>query len=222
MLATPAIPRSKRNSTMSSATSTESAPFQTWHFFVLAALVAATAAVLLSSDPSPSTLILTSLGIGAASAAGLALVRTLGPLAGGELPERDVRGRAAAALEREKMLVLRSIKELEFDRAMGKVSEADFAEMSQRLRARAIGLMRQLDEGGYRELVERDVRARLERASVRAATAPEIDAQPASAPAIRSVTGTARLACQSCGTSNDPDSRFCKQCGHRLGEDVAG
>jgi hypothetical protein len=31
--------------------------------------------------------------------------------------------------------VLRSIKELEFDRAMGKMSEKDFAEMSARLRA---------------------------------------------------------------------------------------
>jgi hypothetical protein len=208
---------------MSSATSTESAPFQTWQFFVLAALVAATAAVLLSSDSSPSNLIVVSLGIGAASAAGLALVRTLRPLTGGEVSERDVRGRAAAGLEREKLLVLRSIKELEFDRAMGKVSEADFAEMSQRLRARAIGLMRQLDEGGYRELVERDVRVRLERASVRAAAAAETsDAPPAAAPPIRSVTETARLACQGCGTSNDPDSRFCKQCGQRLGEDVAG
>ena len=48
-------------------------------------------------------------------------------------------GRTRAALEREKTLVLRSIKELEFDRAMGKVSEKDFAEMSARLRARAAG-----------------------------------------------------------------------------------
>ena len=45
--------------------------------------------------------------------------------------------RAAALLEREKALALRTIKELEFDRAMGKVSEADFDEMAARLRARA-------------------------------------------------------------------------------------
>ncbi len=37
-------------------------------------------------------------------------------------------------MEREKALVLRSIKELEFDRAMGKVSPRDFDEMSTRLR----------------------------------------------------------------------------------------
>ena len=43
--------------------------------------------------------------------------------------------------------MLRSIKELEFDFAMKKVAQADFDEMSARLRARAIGLMRQLDDG---------------------------------------------------------------------------
>ena len=50
-------------------------------------------------------------------------------------------------LEREKALTLRSIKELEFDRAMGKLSDQDFEEMSGRLRARAVGIMKQLDAG---------------------------------------------------------------------------
>ena len=61
--------------------------------------------------------------------------------------------RARAALEREKALVLRSLKELEFDQAMGKLSATDFDEMGGRLRARAIALMKQLDAGGsgYRE-----------------------------------------------------------------------
>ena len=45
---------------------------------------------------------------------------------------------------------------------MGKLSEADFKEMSGRLRARAARLMRQLDAGaGYREQIERDSRRRL-------------------------------------------------------------
>ena len=39
-------------------------------------------------------------------------------------------GRTRIALEREKTLVLRSIKELEFDFAMGKIAKADFDEMS--------------------------------------------------------------------------------------------
>ena len=70
--------------------------------------------------------------------------------------------RTRVALEREKMLALRSIKELEFDRAMGKLSDDDLQEMSGRLRARAARLMRQLDAGaGYREQIERDLAKRL-------------------------------------------------------------
>ena len=45
--------------------------------------------------------------------------------------------RTRVALEREKLLTLRAIKELEFDRAMRKLSDEDFQEMSGRLRARA-------------------------------------------------------------------------------------
>ena len=70
--------------------------------------------------------------------------------------------RTRAALEREKLLALRAIKELEFDRAMGKLSESDWQEMSGRLRARAARLMRQLDAGaGYREQVEQELAKRL-------------------------------------------------------------
>jgi hypothetical protein len=75
---------------------------------------------------------------------------------------RDAVRPRRVALEREKNLTLRAIKELEFDKAMGKLSESDWQEMSARLRVRAAGLMRQLDAGsGYREQIERDVTKRL-------------------------------------------------------------
>ena len=70
--------------------------------------------------------------------------------------------RTRAALEREKMLALRAIKELEFDHAMGKIAADDFREMEARLRARAMRLMKQLDAGaGYREHIEQDLAKRL-------------------------------------------------------------
>ena len=58
-----------------------------------------------------------------------------------------------------KELVLRSIKELEFDRAMGKVGEPTTKRWSARLRSRAVRLMQQLDNtsSGYRELIEREL-----------------------------------------------------------------
>ena len=71
--------------------------------------------------------------------------------------------RARAVLAREKALVLRALKDLEFDRSMGKVSQADFEEMAARLRTRALSLMKQLDEDGtgYRTIIERELSARL-------------------------------------------------------------
>jgi hypothetical protein len=101
------------------------------------------------------------------------------------------------------MLVLRSIKELEFDRAMGKVSDRDFAEMSGRLRARAARLLRQLDAGaGYRTEIEREIAKRIGEAPGDVGRV--LPSRPAST-------------CPSCNTANDADARFCKHCGHALG-----
>lgn len=105
--------------------------------------------------------------------------------------------RTRAALEREKMLALRAIKELEFDRAMGKVSDDDFREMTVRLRARAVRIMKQLDAGaGYRAQIERDLAKRLGEAEKPAARSEHV--------------------CDGCATANDPDAKFCKNCGARL------
>ncbi|MEP6918902.1 MAG: hypothetical protein ABJC89_24895, partial [Acidobacteriota bacterium] len=165
---------------MSSATSTEKirlepdttrpdpthdATFKPWHFFVLASLTAATVAVLMSRTSTPEHLVLVSITIGAAGAAAAACYRTLAPLTVTDavLLKKSQSQRGRAALEREKALVLRSIKELEFDRAMGKVSAKDFEEMGGRLRARALMLMKQVDSGasGYRELIERELNLRM-------------------------------------------------------------
>jgi hypothetical protein len=133
----------------------------------------------------------------------------LWPLAG---PDERVRGaavgsRARLALQREKALVLRSIKELEFDRAMGKIADADFNEMVARLRARAIGLMKQLDERApdWHEIIEREVARRLAQQGARH--------DEERGPAVPSV---ARPTCGACGTANDSDARFCKSCGSGL------
>ena len=50
------------------------------------------------------------------------------------------------ALIQRKDTILRSIKELEFDYHMGKLTEADFQRFDQRLRQQAIGLLRQIEK----------------------------------------------------------------------------
>jgi hypothetical protein len=198
---------------MSSTTSTDS--LQPWQLFTLAGLVGATIVVFLSRGETPAGVILLSLTIFGAAAVGLAAWRTFAPLASEDdaAGPQMVGGRTRAALEREKGLVLRSIKELEFDRAMGKISEKDFGDMSARLRGRAAGLIRQLDAGAtYREEIEKEIARRLG-GRVEGSVARTLSGSRGEPDKARP-TGTA---CTACATPNDPDARFCKHCGQALG-----
>jgi pyruvate/2-oxoacid:ferredoxin oxidoreductase beta subunit len=193
--------------TRSSRASSSGDSLRPWHFFVLASLMAATAAVVLARESTPEHLVLISLTIGAAGFAGAALYRTLAPLVRADArPAADGLSESMrAVLEREKMLVLRSIKELEFDRAMGKLSEKDFEEMAARLRARAMTLMHQLDAGGgYRELIERELKAR----AGSPAREKRVRPTPPSTPVMPRNCA--------CGAVNDLDAAFCKRCGTKL------
>lgn len=179
------------------ATSDPDRGFHPWQFFVLLSLAVATVAVLIARQPTPEHLILISLAIGAAGFTGYAAYRMLAPLAhpdGGRAGEPLGR-RTRASLEREKTLTLRAIKELEFDRAMGKVAQQDFDEMTSRLRARALGIMQQLQE-----------RAEGGQGSQ--------GAQGAQGARATSVTKQRRVC--GCGVENDADARFCKRCGLKL------
>jgi hypothetical protein len=217
---------------------------QPLHLLILGTAAAASAAALLAHGTRPANIVFVVLSVIAAGVVAIAVFRTLWPLASdvtATQPEM-VGGRTRAALEREKTIVLRAIKELEFDRAMGKVSAADCEEMTGRLRARAVRLLRQLDAGsaGYRELIDRELSARLgsaglaprpvngregnlagtgSTAQVRAAVTGggalgrDTDAEATGLPS----TGVTPNACFACGSANDADARFCKTCGTKLG-----
>lgn len=201
--------------------------FQPWQFFILAALAGATVVVLLSRGSSPANLVFISVAALTTAIVGIGVYRTLLPLVAPDMVDGPamIGGRTRAALEREKSLVLRAIKDLEFDRAMGKVSEDDFADMAARLRARAARLIQSLDaEGsGYQTLIEREIIARLAKSGpTNHLTGPAVGAELA-----RSATELARPdatldrrdaapTCASCGTENDADAKFCKACGTKL------
>ena len=103
-----------------------------------------------------------------------------------------------AELTAEKKLLLKAIKELEFDKNMGKLDDREAAEIIGRYRARAVEILRELDDesGGktYEAIVEKELARRL--------------GQPEAAPA----PGT----CGACGTANDADAVFCKKCGKKV------
>lgn len=180
---------------------------QPWQFFLLAGMLAATATVIVATGQSPANIIILSLTVVSVSFVGLGAYRVLLPLVSKEVEAPvTIGGRTRVAMEREKTLVLRSIKELEFDYAMGKVAKADFDEMHGRLRARAVGLMKQLDAGGgYKEQIAREIEQRLAQAATSGTAG------------TSGTSGTTESgACDECGTINDQDAKFCKNCGAKL------
>jgi hypothetical protein len=78
-------------------------------------------------------------------------------------------------LETEKRALLKALKEVEFDREMGKMSEADAGEITRVYRARAIDIIKELegeseagetDDAPLDQVIEREVRARMVLAGV--------------------------------------------------------
>ncbi len=87
---------------------------------------------------------------------------------------------APSKVEEEKRAVLRALKDLEYERGVGKISPEDYAELSARYRAEAKRLMQSLDDtlGAARAEVETAIAERLARAGVDPTALPkEADAQ---------------------------------------------
>jgi hypothetical protein len=200
---------------MSSASSTErgatgrDSGFQPWHFYMLLSLAGATWAVIVSRDTHPAALVLLSAAIVAAGLVGATLhYAVVAFFAPSRVAPAPATGRTREFLQQEKALVLRSIKELEFDRAMGKVSDQDFAEIGGRLRARAMEIMQALDgtpssgEAGAVFGARRNVPT----------TAPQDAGTDHRAPGTDDPPRT----CPSCDAAVDADARFCKICGAKL------
>jgi small-conductance mechanosensitive channel len=75
---------------------------------------------------------------------------------------------APSKVEEEKRAVLRALKDLEYERGVGKISPEDYAELSAKYRAEAKRLIQSVDAalGPARSEVERAIEKRLERAGV--------------------------------------------------------
>ena len=191
--------------------STSSTSLKPWQFFLTASFLGAAAAVWLTPPAESVALVVMSLAIFAAGGCAVALHALIVAMSGRSAPETTVTGSVRESLEREKLLTLRSLKDLEFDKAMGKVSAADAAPMEARLRERAMVIMRDLDSrAAVRARIESDLAAR----SGCRLQAPDSSVQAAGRePGAGSLEP---LACASCATANDADAKFCKGCGAKL------
>ncbi|MBW8769891.1 MAG: zinc ribbon domain-containing protein [Gemmatimonadetes bacterium] len=91
-----------------------------------------------------------------------------------------------------------ALREIEFDRATGKLSDADYTELKSRYTARALAAMRARGEAGA-------------------------DASPEDLVEATVLAYRARLkSCARCGPRPEPDAIFCSNCGAYLDETCAG
>jgi len=105
----------------------------------------------------------------------------------GPAPDVD----AVAPLERQKLDAYAAIKEAEFDRRMGKLSDEDFAALSGRYRQQALAAIAGLDQARRNES------------------------------ARRSRTPTRMAFCPDCGHKLAARANFCSNCGRSLRETAA-
>ncbi len=157
-----------------------------------------------------------------------ASLRTLGgdaPLAEGLAAAAAMRGEVSHAAERKRR-VLRALKDLELEHSLGKIDDRDYAEISARYREQAKGILREMDVEiePLRPKAEAIARAYLEKKGVekkgveKKASGDQV-LQPARSLEEGGDAGGSspvRVACPSCGASNEPDAAFCKKCRAKL------
>jgi hypothetical protein len=109
---------------------------------------------------------------------------------------------APSAAEEQKRAVLQALKDLEYERSVGKVADADYEELLGRYRAEAKRLLRAVDE---------------DLAPLRAKANAYLTEQLGRADsAAKPIAAKSRLACSICQAENDSDALFCKKCGGKL------
>jgi len=128
------------------------------------------------------------------------------PLGGGLLAVRRAGRDAAEAerLEHERALAMQGLRELEFDREMGKLSEADYTALREGLMARALGASAALER----------LHAAVAPASETAAARPRL-VKSAAASATAPAAGSRIRFCPQCGVEVAA-GKFCSECGAPL------
>jgi hypothetical protein len=137
------------------------------------------------------------------------------------------------AEEEQKRAVLRALKDLEYERSVGKISEDDYHEYSARYRAEAKRLIQSLDESlsEGRKAVELELKRRLARFSDNGAATEEpqpsaessaSDSEEVSESAVDSPKSAPleTRPCAACEIKNELDARFCKACGKAMAEEI--
>jgi len=139
---------------------------------------------------------------------------------------------ARSAEEEQKRAVLRALKDLEYERSVGKISDDDYQEYATRYRAEAKRLIQGLEENlsDGRKQVEAELarRASKKAGEAKPKVARESDSNgdsppesgesdaPPSVPSEPEPSSAETRDCPACQVKNELDARFCKACGKSM------
>ena len=164
-------------------------------------------------------------GAGAVLALGAAAA-VLGPLFRG-VPDEARTGCGASLPEpgaEERSTAIDALREIEFDRATGKLSDTDYAELKSTYTQQALVELRARDvlaagvDGSATAVDDAAVEAIIERYRARGSSCPTCGPRPE--PDARFCSECGRFLpgrCENCGASCDKEGqRFCADCGHAL------
>jgi len=130
-----------------------------------------------------------------------------------------------------KLAALRALKDIDYEHALGNLSDEDHADLSARYRAQAKLAMRAVDEerkerrARAEALVAEDLARRErereeeaqqedeERGEDEGEHEEEIEKETEPKPAKKPTVAVEKRTCAECATENDPDAKFCKACG---------
>jgi uncharacterized paraquat-inducible protein A len=116
---------------------------------------------------------------------------------------------------------VQALRDLEFERSIGRLGEEDHRALEARYREEARAAMRAIDEGigPWRTRAE----AMLAEAEAAELAVTSDAAKPDAAKSETKATAApaTEAGCPKCQTLNDEDAVFCKRCGHRLKAEVA-
>jgi rRNA maturation endonuclease Nob1 len=110
--------------------------------------------------------------------------------------------------ETPKGIALAALKEIEFDRATGKLSDVDYQMLMARYTGQAVEAMRAEEKSEQPAAAQPD--APMTGADSAAAVESVIAAK------VRAIRSGSALSCTTCGPRPEPDAIFCSHCGNRL------
>jgi hypothetical protein len=136
------------------------------------------------------------------------------------------------ALAEEKRRVLRALKDIESEHAVGKLDDADYEAIAAQYRQEAKALMREMDDNAAPALAEAEkialeylaAQGLADKGTSDKGTPDKGNAEKDSAASASPASpAPKRIACPTCQVSNEPDAAFCKKCGANLsGAQTAG